>query len=409
MLIWTWIEYMQPHRLCYGFAQTGVPWVLISAVVTLISVALSLDIRRFPVTAETVLLLLFCAWMTFTTFFALNSDVAWLEWNRAIKIQLFIFATLLIIDGAYRTRALVWVVVLSIGFYSVKGGIWSLAHGGGGVVYGPDDSFIRDNNDLALAAVTIVPLMRYLQLTETRRWIRIGLGTAIGLSFVSIMGSYSRAAFLAAIVVLVFLVMKSRKKLLLSCVLAGSVSIALAFAPDTWFDRMRSIDNYEEDASALGRLNAWSFAWNLAKDRPVTGGGFKVFARPFFQIYAPVPWDVHEAHSIFLKIMAEHGFPGLLLFLGMAAFTWRSARTIRRLAKDDPKVAWAGDLAAMIQVALAGYAVGGAFSNLAYFDLPYHLMAIVVITKIHVSGFRTVPRTRPASSPAWSAVARASG
>ena len=42
---------------------------------------------------------------------------------------------------------------------------------------------------------------------------------------------------------------------------------------------------------------------------------------------------------------------------------------------------WAGDLAAMCQVGLAGYAVGGAFAGLAYFDLPYHLMAIIILCK----------------------------
>ena len=34
----------------------------------------------------------------------------------------------------------------------------------------------------------------------------------------------------------------------------------------------------------------------------------------------------------------------------------------------------------MCQVSLLGYGVGGAFLGLAYFDLPYHIMAIVVIT-----------------------------
>ena len=43
---------------------------------------------------------------------------------------------------------------------------------------------------------------------------------------------------------------------------------------------------------------------------------------------------------------------------------------------------WASDLVRMAQVSLAGYAVGGAFVSLVYFDLPYHLMAIVVIWRV---------------------------
>ena len=33
----------------------------------------------------------------------------------------------------------------------------------------------------------------------------------------------------------------------------------------------------------------------------------------------------------------------------------------------------------MVQVALVGFAVGGAFLSLLHFDLPYYLMALVVI------------------------------
>jgi hypothetical protein len=35
----------------------------------------------------------------------------------------------------------------------------------------------------------------------------------------------------------------------------------------------------------------------------------------------------------------------------------------------------------MLQVSLAGYAVGGAFLSLSYWDLPYNLMILAVIGK----------------------------
>ena len=35
----------------------------------------------------------------------------------------------------------------------------------------------------------------------------------------------------------------------------------------------------------------------------------------------------------------------------------------------------------MIQASIGGYAVGGAFLSLAYFDLPYNLLLLVVITR----------------------------
>jgi hypothetical protein len=44
-----------------------------------------------------------------------------------------------------------------------------------------------------------------------------------------------------------------------------------------------------------------------------------------------------------------------------------------------PELQWARDLAAMCQVGLIGYATGGAFLSLVYFDLPYYLVLIVVV------------------------------
>ena len=52
-----------------------------------------------------------------------------------------------------------------------------------------------------------------------------------------------------------------------------------------------------------------------------------------------------------------------------------------RIADDLPDLAWAPNLAAMLQVSLVGYAVGGAFLGLAYFDLFYHLVALLAVTR----------------------------
>jgi hypothetical protein len=38
----------------------------------------------------------------------------------------------------------------------------------------------------------------------------------------------------------------------------------------------------------------------------------------------------------------------------------------------------------MVQVALVGYGVGGAFLNLAYYDVPYNLIVALVVTRILV-------------------------
>lgn len=66
--------------------------------------------------------------------------------------------------------------------------------------------------------------------------------------------------------------------------------------------------------------------------------------------------------------------------------TWIRAHQIIKRNKYHPEHKWASDLAAMTQVSLVGYATGGAFLGLAYFDLPYHLLIIIVLTAKFTGG-----------------------
>ena len=173
-----------------------------------------------------------------------------------------------------------------------------------------------------------------------------------------------------------FLWFKSRHKFVMTIYMVIAVAIMASVMPQEWYDRMNTIKTYEEDASALGRINAWHTAFNVAKDR-VTGGGFEMFRAPTFRQYAPEPFRVHDVHSIYFEVMGEHGFIGFGMFILLAVFAWLRANQVIRECKNDPERKWAADLAAMIQVSLVGYGVGGVFLGLAYFDLTYHLMIIL--------------------------------
>jgi hypothetical protein len=58
-----------------------------------------------------------------------------------------------------------------------------------------------------------------------------------------------------------------------------------------------------------------------------------------------------------------------------------TAGTLRTMGKARPQTQWLSDLGGMLQVSLAGYAVGGAFLSLSYWDLPYNLMVLAVVGK----------------------------
>jgi probable O-glycosylation ligase (exosortase A-associated) len=365
----------------WGYA-VNFPFALVIAIVTLPAILLSREKKMFPLVPETVLLLLFIGWMTLTTLFALYPELAWPSWEKMIKIQFFIFITMMVMHDRKRIDLLVWVSTLSLAFFGVKGGLYTILQGGGGMVLGPGGGFIEGNTAIGLALVIAMPLMRYLQLIAERRWVRWALGASMLLSVVAVVGTYSRGAFLAVAAMGFYLWLKSRQKVATALFLLTLAPAVLWFMPEAWHQRMESIQHYEQDGSAMSRINAWGFAYNLTLDRPLVGGGFEVFQPDAFLRWAPYELlHYQDAHSIWFEVLGEHGYVGLILYMLMWFFCWRTASTTARLAKGRAELRWAGDLAKLTQVALVGFWVGGSFLGLAYWDYPYILLAVLVLTK----------------------------
>jgi putative inorganic carbon (HCO3(-)) transporter len=180
----------------------------------------------------------------------------------------------------------------------------------------------------------------------------------------------------------IFLWIKSRKKVGLGIVLGSLAFAMVTFMPAEWHEKMHSIETYQEDASAMGRVGAWQFAWNLAKNRPIGGGGFDTFQTDAYARYAPTGYTRElDPHSIWFQILAEHGFVGAGLYILLWILAWRTGSNIIKMVGKRPELQWAKDLAAMIQAALVGFWVGGSFLGLAYWDYPYILVVILVLTK----------------------------
>ena len=100
-----------------------------------------------------------------------------------------------------------------------------------------------------------------------------------------------------------------------------------------------------------------------------------------FARYAPDPTDIHAAHSIYFMVLGEQGFIGLFIFLLMFGFVWGSAEWIRVRGRKQPQTQWLSELGAMCQVSLVGYAVGGAFLSLSYWDFPSNILILGVLAR----------------------------
>lgn len=375
-IMWIWISVMNLHSQGWGFART-MPFAAIIAGVTMVALVLHKDRYRLPRSPVTVVFILFMAWMSVTSLLAIHPDQVGEQWIKVYKIFGMNLIVMMLIVSRQHIEWLVWTVVASVGYYGVKGGIFTIRSGGSDRVWGPAGTFIDGNNEIALALVVIIPLMFYLQTLLAKRWQRHAMLGAVFLCALASLGSYSRGAALAIGAMAGFLWLKSNNRAKMGLLMLCSIPVLLLIMPEKWFERIDTINDYESDGSAMGRINAWKMAWNLACDR-FPGGGFEIYDYGVFLQYAPVPHDVHAAHSLYFQVLGEHGFVGLFLYLLLGFLTFRTGSAIVRMAGNVEQLKWAAHLAKMIQVSLLGFAVGGAFLSLVYFDVPYYLMAAMV-------------------------------
>lgn len=382
VLSWTWLSIMNPHRYTYGIAYDA-PLAAIAAGSTLIGLLATRE-RESPFKGAPVTwFAIFIVWLTISWLTGLDPSADYWQWSKVIKIDVMILVGLAVFRTRLQITALVWVVTMSLAILGAKGGIFTILNGGNYRVWGPEGSFIADNNEFALALVMTIPLLRYLQMQTPARWLKNLLLGAMLLCAASALGSQSRGALLAISAMAVLLWWRGKSRLVGGVVMLVVGVALVSFMPDSWTNRMNTIETYDEDASALGRISAWWTAYGIAKDH-LFGVGFNAARASLFALYSPMPERIHAAHSIYFQVMGNHGFVGLFFFLGIWVATWFYAAALRRDGAKQPETAWCADLGAMCQVSLLGYAVGGAFLSLAYFDVPYNLMVLVVLARVWV-------------------------
>ncbi|MBF0340580.1 MAG: putative O-glycosylation ligase, exosortase A system-associated [Magnetococcales bacterium] len=438
LLMWTWIAYMNPHRLTWGFAY-NFRFNLIISLVTILGTILTTRMRfkipwRFPV----YLLALFTFWTWLSTQYAYQQWPAALQLDRFLRIEMMVLITLILMKNNRQIITMVMVIAFSFGFYGVKGGIFTLTTGGMHRVMGPQYTFFVDNNAFALAMLMVIPLIYFIQLQLKYLILRLLMIAVILLTMLSVLGSYSRGGFVGLSVMGITFWLKSRHKftILLSALLIGSPTYH--FMPDNWHKRMdlmirsgmdtlmgiekspksaRNKKNFDipgetehvfqdlskpsqdmleqlsksdseivKDKSVSGRLDAWKFSLRLANAHPFLGGGFATFDQSVYDKFMPGV-QRRAPHSIYFEVLAEQGYVGFLIWMSLHISALWTGRRIIQLARRDPELLWARDLAAMLQVSLLSYYAAGLFLGMAYFDLPYQLIAILIVLVTYTENY----------------------
>jgi probable O-glycosylation ligase (exosortase A-associated) len=275
-------------------------------------------------------------------------------------------------------------VALSFGFFGLKGGLQGiLSLGRSKIIQGPG-GMISDNNDFAMALCMAIPLLLGLGLGERRKILRRFLLALVPLTAITVFLTHSRGAFLSLCCCTVVLIWRSRNRVAGFALAGLAIASVLPLMP-AYVERLSTITDYEQEASARGRIDAWRVAGNMIVDNPLFGVGFERF-QDEYQNYDYRGKDKLDAgtgrkvaHNSYFQIWAECGTPALLLYLTLIALSYWDVWRVRQQARWRYHASWILSWTTMFEASLTAFVVGSAFLNRAHFDLFYHLVAIILV------------------------------
>ncbi|MBL8737195.1 MAG: putative O-glycosylation ligase, exosortase A system-associated [Planctomycetes bacterium] len=379
LLVFSWLAYMRPQDLCWGFAR-NLRLSLFVALLMILGWFIHEQGRRpfarwdVRTGAMTVLAGLVAISYAFAQRQDAYTNSYFVEYLKIIAIALFTTSQ---VDSKQRLRVILWTIALSLGFFGVKNGVFGILRGGGQITRGPG-GMLEDNNDFALAMVMNVPLLWYLGLAEGKKWVRQATLVALFLTVVVILLTHSRGAFLALCMSMLWIAWRSGKLLRAVLVLGFLAALFPVVAPDAVLERLSTIGDTKE-SSANARLTAWATALRMIQANPGLGVGMRNFQTRFLD-YSLEPGKVghtYVAHNSYLQIWAESGTPAFLVYLVLLGSVFLACRKVLRMSDGRPDLAWAGFYARMMETTTVGFMVGAFFLNRGHFDLVYHWLALV--------------------------------
>ena len=397
MLLFSWLAYMRPQDLCWGFARTMRLSFFVSIAMLLGWIANEQGRRRFTLPEPRTIMMGVLALLIALSYSTAQIKTEYtnryfFEYNKILVIALFTVGQ---IDSKERLRGIFWVIALSLGFFGVKSGLWGVLTGGGTQILRGPGGMLEDNNDFALALVMNVPLLWYMGIGEGKFWIKRATQIAVLLTIVTVLLTHSRGAFLSLCCTAMWIAWRSGK-LMRAVLFLVFLAVLFPFvAPEHVLERLASIGQGGKEASANARLIAWATAFEMIKDNPIWGVGMRNF-QPRFRDYSVIPIDeggqTYVAHNSYLQIWAESGSLAFLVYMLLLGSLFWTLRRIYRSCRHRPDLKWASNYARMMEATTVGFTVGAFFLNRGHFDLFYHWVALVAsLNLVTAAALRRMP------------------
>lgn len=241
-------------------------------------------------------------------------------------------------------------------------------------------SIYANPNYLAALSLIALGVSLGVQMTKSAQTsLRIGAWFSSALLLVTILLTQSRGAFLGLVVAMgpAFLRFIFKRKGFLVWAVIALFVIWFAVPVHVW-DRLSGIKKLtsvstigaaDPEGSAAERFEIQKAAWRIFLDHPVFGVGLGVYGLANAR-YAP-HIGYRDTHNTYLKLAAEVGMIGLVLWCVFVGSTLFYASRMRRRAHET-------DLASQqywMEAGFIGYLVAGIFSSFSTIAFPYLIIA----------------------------------
>lgn len=394
MLAYVWIDIAKPQSLAYSIINT-LPVSMIAAAITLIAFVIKGEKKKIDGAPMLLLLGFFAIWVTFTTFVADPGIEPWTKWDWAFKVIVFSIFIPFVIRSRVQVEAFLLTMVFSIATISFSGGVKAALGGGGygvlAVMGGASNSGLSESSTLAAICVMQLPIMHYLYkhtvIFPNSKAFKILIGGTALVNMCAVVGSGARTGLVTMGVLLALYGLRTRRKVAFGVAMLVALAVVsqLDLSKTAWGTRMSSINTYQQDASALGRVAVWKWTAEFATTHPF-GGGFDAFRlnrialanEEGIQYFPPGQYRGKAFHNVFFEVMGEQGFVGLAVYLAILAMTLWKLSWLRRRSRGDPALAWLGDLSMKFSDALVVLLVGGMFIGIAYQPFIFYMVALTL-------------------------------
>ncbi len=233
-------------------------------------------------------------------------------------------------------------------------------------------------NGLAMYVVPLILLFTAVLMKSRGAYRRLGI-LAVSAGGLALLFSFSRGgwmAFLAAFIILLFVLVKRRYVSVKGPILAFLIAACVAAIFSSQIEAR--LMSEEGSTAAIDRIYLIRIAWNMIKDSPVLGVGANTFMSVINQYqHGPDLQDIylHMVHNQYLLVFAETGIVGMIAFLWLLSACFRESLECARSGTSE--------LARMIGVSVgAGFIAMAAHMMVDMYSSPLCLSLIFVFCSL---------------------------